>query len=58
MQICLNPYEYTLLCWVYFMLGCIKLECSIMKCPHPRTAYKWQQICAGLWNMQGSLPVD
>lgn len=30
--------------WIYFILGYIKLKCSRMKCPHPCTAYEWQQI--------------
>lgn len=31
-------------CWIYFMLGYIKLKCSLMKCPHSYPAYEWQQV--------------
>jgi len=27
MQFCLNPYEYAMFCWIYFLLGYIKLKC-------------------------------
>lgn len=33
MQFCLNPYEYAMFCWIYLLLGYMKLKCSLMKCP-------------------------
>lgn len=44
MQFCLNPYEYGMFCWIYLLLGYIKLKCSLMKCPHSCPACEWQQI--------------
>lgn len=42
MQFCLILYEYTVFCWIYVMLGYVKLKGSVVKYPHPCT--DWQQI--------------
>ena len=48
------PYESTMLHWIYFMLGHIKLRRSLMECPHPCTAYEWQQILVQMLGFTGA----
>lgn len=37
MQFCLILYEYTMFCWIYVLLGYVKLKGSVVKYPRPCT---------------------
>lgn len=56
MQFCLNPYEYAMFCWIYFLLGYIKLKCfsDEMSSLMP-SLWVAANPYAGLWNFPGKV---
>lgn len=55
-QFCLKPYAYAMFCWIDFMLGYIKLKCSLMTCPRfMPSLWVTGNPYAGLWNFPGKV---
>lgn len=55
-QFCLNPYEYAMFCWIYFLLGYSTLKCfsDEMSSLMP-SLWMAANPYAGLWNFPGKV---